>query len=81
VPKPGSELTLALSEMFGANKSIEFHYLGNTTGRAMIPKMLQWHREGKFPVEKIIKFFPIQDAVQALHGMESGAVIKPVLVW
>lgn len=81
VPRPGAELTLPLSEFFSDNKSYECHYLGNTTGQAWIPVMLKWWREGKFPIEKIVKYFPIKDALQALHGMEDGTAIKPVLIW
>lgn len=81
IPRPGSELTLPLSEFFNANQSFECHYLGNTTGQAWIPVMLKWWREGKFPVEKIVKYFPAKDALQALHGMEDGSAIKPIIVW
>jgi Zn-dependent alcohol dehydrogenase len=81
IPALGSELTIRLSEFFGFNKTFECHGLGDTTGQAHIPKMLQWYREGKFPIEKIVKYFPAKDALQALHEMESGTAIKPVIVW
>ncbi|KIW30070.1 uncharacterized protein PV07_05846 [Cladophialophora immunda] len=81
VPRPGSQITLPLSEFFGANKSFECHYLGNTTGQAWIPVMIQWWREGRFPIEKIVKTFPAKDALLALQGMEDGSAIKPVLLW
>ncbi|OAP61876.1 hypothetical protein AYL99_04079 [Fonsecaea erecta] len=80
-PRPGTQVTIPLNEFFSANKSFECHYLGNTTGQAWIPVMIRWWREGKFPIEKIVKQFPAKDALQALHGMEDGSVIKPVLVW
>jgi Zn-dependent alcohol dehydrogenase len=28
------------------------------TGRAWIPVMLKWWREGRFPIEKLVKYFP-----------------------
>jgi len=81
IPAPGSELKLQLSEFFGLNKTFESHFLGDTTGQAHIPKMLQWHREGKFPIEKIVKYFPAKDALLALQGMEDGSAIKPIIIW
>jgi Zn-dependent alcohol dehydrogenase len=81
IPRVGSELTLPLNEFFNATKTFESHLLGNTTGQEMVPKMIQWYREGKFPLEKIVKFFPVEDALKALEGMESGTAIKPVIVW
>ena len=80
-PKFGSEVTLPLSDFFSENKSFECHYLGNTTGQAWIPVMIKWWREGKFPIEKIVKYFEAKDALEALKGMEDGSAIKPVLVW
>ncbi|KIX91913.1 uncharacterized protein Z520_12376 [Fonsecaea multimorphosa CBS 102226] len=80
-PRPDAQVTIPLSEFFGGNKSFECHYLGNTTGQKWVPVMIKWWREGKFPIEKIVKQFPAKDALQALHGMEDGSAIKPVLIW
>lgn len=77
----GTQLTIDLQPFFSANQSLECHYLGNTTGQAWVPLMIKWWREGKFPIEKIVQYFPAKDAVQAIHKMEDGTVIKPVLVW
>ena len=81
VPPLGSELKLPFYEFFSANKVLDCFYLGDTTGKQWVPKMIQWWREGKFPIEKLVKYYPVQDALQALHGMESGVAIKPVIVW
>lgn len=32
---------------------------GDVTPGVYIPKMIQWYREGKMPVEKIITFYPV----------------------
>lgn len=81
VPAVDAELTLSLSPFFTQNKSVECIIMGETIGQEWVPKMVQWWREGKFPIEKIVKFYPVKDALEALHGMESGVAIKPVLVW
>jgi len=46
-----------------------------------IPKMIQWYREGKFPIDKMIKFMPAEQFEQGLHEMHTGETIKPVLLW
>ncbi|KIW50505.1 hypothetical protein PV05_09309 [Exophiala xenobiotica] len=81
IPPPGAELNIDFLEFFAANKVIECHCLGDESPKTMIPKMLAWWRDGKLPVEKIVKFYPAKDALEAAHGMESGTVIKPVLIW
>lgn len=77
----GTELTLPIAQFFSDNKSFECHYLGNTTGQAWIPIMIKWWKEGKFPIEKIVKYYPAEDALKALEEMQDGSTIKPVLVW
>lgn len=46
-----------------------------------IPKLVQWWREGKFPLEKLVKTFDYRDFESALNAMKNGEVIKPVIVW
>ena len=77
----GTELTIALQPFFTQSQSFECHCLGNTTGQAWIPIMIKWWREGKFPIEKMVKHFPAENSLQALQGMNDASVIKPVLLW
>lgn len=81
IPRPGSDLTIPLSEFYRANKIYETHLLGDTCGQVMVPRMLEWYRDGRFPIEKIVQFVPIESVLDALLGMEGGTIIKPVLVW
>ncbi|CAK1362471.1 uncharacterized protein RHO25_004026 [Cercospora beticola] len=46
-----------------------------------VPKMIQWYREGRFPIDKMAKFMPADDFQQALHEMHTGETIKPILTW
>ncbi|KAL1983183.1 hypothetical protein VTN96DRAFT_433 [Rasamsonia emersonii] len=61
------------------------HILGSMEGgvrpEKYIPQMIQWHRSGKFPIDRLIKFYPVADFQQAIKDMENGTTIKPVLVW
>lgn len=46
-----------------------------------VPKMIQWYREGRFPIDKMIKLMPASEFKQGLHEMHDGTTIKPVLCW
>ena len=81
LPRPGTELTIALSEFLMGSKIYESNAMGETSGEAMIPRMLQWYRDGKLPVEKIVTFVPVTKFTEAMHGMELGTIIKPILLW
>jgi Zn-dependent alcohol dehydrogenase len=43
--------------------------------------MIQWYREGRFPIDKMMKFMPADDFKQACHDMHTGETIKPILTW
>jgi Zn-dependent alcohol dehydrogenase len=60
-------------------------YIGAIEGQAyppdFVPKMVQWRKEGKFPVDKMMKLMPADKFEEALHEMHDGTTIKPILVW
>lgn len=37
-----------------------------------VPKMIQWYRDGKFPIDKMMKLMPADEFKTALHEMHSG---------
>ncbi|KAF4341692.1 zinc-containing protein [Fusarium beomiforme] len=51
-----------------------------------IPRMIRWFQKGQFPIDELIKFYPVavcqvEDFQKAIHDMENGSTIKPVLIW
>lgn len=60
-------------------------YRGVIEGEAypldFVPKLIQYYREGKFPIDKFIKLMDAKDFEQGLHEMHTGETIKPVLLW
>ena len=46
----------------------------------MIPKLIKLWRDGKFPFDELLSFFPFGDVDEALRQTKEGKVIKPVLV-
>ncbi|EON69255.1 hypothetical protein W97_08415, partial [Coniosporium apollinis CBS 100218] len=60
-------------------------YIGAVEGDAYppkyVPEMIQWYRDGKFPVDKLVKFFKAEEYEKALHEMQSGEAVKPIIVW
>lgn len=53
---------------------------GWSVPQKFIPYLLSLHLEGKFPFDRMIKFFPFAAIEEAFEASHSGAVVKPVLV-
>lgn len=80
-PPPDFQLAIPPFDLFRKSKVIEGSIQGSAIAREFVPRMLQWHQEGRFPIEKFVTFSPAKDFDEALQGMKDGTVIKPVLVW
>ncbi len=52
---------------------------GNTIPQLFIPKLIHLFKIGKFPFDKLIQFYHFDEINSAVHDMESGKVIKPVI--
>lgn len=60
-------------------------YMGAVQGHSKpseyLPKLMRWYKEGKLPIDRLIKFFPVDEFPKALQEMHDGSTIKPVLLW
>ncbi|OCL04761.1 NAD(P)-binding protein [Glonium stellatum] len=81
IPPPGSELGVNLNELLQSGKSIRGCIEGNAVPSKYIPQMIQWYREGKLPINELVKLYPAQKFDQAASDMDSGVTVKPVLIW
>ena len=78
---PGSFVSIGLPEHMRDG----VHFTGTIQGDAnlekSIPMLIKWYREGKLPLEKLEKFFKVEEFDTARKEMHDGSTIKPVLLW
>jgi aryl-alcohol dehydrogenase len=53
---------------------------GDSNPQTFIPQLLGYYRQGQFPFDTLLQCFALGEINQAVAAMESGSVIKPVLV-
>jgi Zn-dependent alcohol dehydrogenase len=78
---PESYLSLHMQSFMVSGKRYFGAVQGHSRTSKYIPDLIQWWREGKFPVEKLVSFFDFEDFGSAIRGMKDGSVVKPVLIW
>ena len=81
VAPPGATVELPIHPWLASGKQYIGAGEGHAISRTYIPQMIQWWKEGRFPVEKLEEYFDVGDFEAAIRGTESGEVIKPVIVW
>lgn len=52
---------------------------GEGQNATVYPALIALQTQGKFPLEKIVRYYPFEQINQALDDCENDAVIKPVL--
>ncbi|KAK2810890.1 hypothetical protein FQN50_002481 [Emmonsiellopsis sp. PD_5] len=80
-PAPDAALTVPVSQLMVTGKTVVGTVEGDAVAREYVPRMLGWYREGKLPLEKIVKTFKPEEFEEALKEMASGEAVKPVIVW
>ena len=66
-------------ELMGEGKTITGVIEGDATPKIFIPQMLEYYRQGRFPIDRIMKFYRFEDINQAFADSHNGTAIKAVL--
>jgi aryl-alcohol dehydrogenase len=53
--------------------------MGDALPKTFIPMLLEYHRQGRFPFDRLIKFYPFERIANAFADSETGGTVKPVL--
>jgi aryl-alcohol dehydrogenase len=52
---------------------------GDSVPDLFIPILIELYRQGRFPFDRLITFYPFNEINKAAEDMEKGKVVKPVL--
>lgn len=75
----GSELSIDVTHLMTAGRSIRGIVEGDTTPEVFIPALIDLHMQGRFPFDKLITYYPFEKINDAIDDAESGKTIKPVV--
>ncbi|TQN67167.1 Aryl-alcohol dehydrogenase, partial [Colletotrichum shisoi] len=78
---PEAHLSLHMQSFMVSGKQYFGAVQGHVNTAEYVPQMVQWWREGKFPVEKLVKVLDSADFASALEAMKRGDVVKPIIAW
>ena len=81
VPPADGIVPVHLITFMQTGKRLRGSIEGDVTPSEYVPKMIKWHKEGKLPIEKLIKYYKVEEYEKALEDMHKGSTIKPVLIW
>ena len=73
--------TIDIRDVMLTGKTLRGCTEGDALPQEFIPKLIDLHAEGKFPIERLITEYDARDIGRAVVDMSTGTAVKPVLVW
>ncbi|MBF6209152.1 NAD(P)-dependent alcohol dehydrogenase [Streptomyces gardneri] len=75
------QATIDIPPFIGGGRSLRGCIEGDAVPGEFIPRLVEWHRAGRFPIERIVTPFPFAEINTAVAAMAAGGAIKPVLTF
>lgn len=75
----GSEFTLDEVHFMSGGRRLMGIVEGESDPDLFIPVLIDLYRQGRFPFDRMVKFYNFADINTAIHDSESGRTIKPIV--
>lgn len=79
--RPGTEAPFEIGQFLARGWTFKTIMQGSSVPQEFIPRLVALWQQGKFPVEKLTQTYRLDQINQAFEDSESGAVVKPVIVF
>lgn len=75
----GTEVSLDVVHLMTAGRKIRGIVEGESVPELFVPRLIDLYLQGRFPFDKLIQFYPLNEINRAIDDSENGRAIKPVL--
>jgi aryl-alcohol dehydrogenase len=79
--RPGTEVSFEIGASMVKGWTFKTVVQGSSVPQSFLPQLIQLWREGRFPIDKLIKDYSLQDINQGFADSADGSTIKPVIVF
>jgi len=76
---PGTELMCDINDLLAKGKTIRGVVEGASAPDFFIPHLVDLYMQGRFPFDKLVRFYDFEAINEAAADSEKGATIKPIL--
>jgi aryl-alcohol dehydrogenase len=78
-PALGTEANFDVNGVMTAGKRIIGIIEGDSKPDLFIPALVELYQQGRFPFDKLVKFYTLDQINQAAEDSEKGITIKPII--
>lgn len=77
--KPGTLLTADMNDVMQKGKIIRGAVEGDSVPDIFIPQLVDLYMQGRFPLDKLVRFYPFEEINEAAEDSERGHTLKPII--
>jgi aryl-alcohol dehydrogenase len=77
--RPDATLDIAANAFMQSCKTIMGVVEGDSVPDVFVPQLLELYMQGRFPFDRLVRFYDFDQINQAAADTESGATVKPIL--
>lgn len=77
--REGTEVAFNVNDVMIPGRRIMGIVQGDVVSRTFIPELIELFRQGRFPFDRLVTFYPFEQLNEAMADSESGVTIKPIL--
>lgn len=75
----GTEASVDMNDLLLPGKTVRGIIEGDSVPDVFIPRLVDLYAQGRFPFDRLVRFYSLEEINQAAKDAEEGAAIKPVL--
>ncbi len=75
----GAEVSLDILHLMTAGRKVRGIVEGDSTPDVFIPALIKLYQQGRFPFDKMVKFYEFDKINDAIKDTEEGNCIKPII--
>lgn len=79
VTPPDEELSFGPGDIMSMGRNIKGILEGDSVPSVFIPRLIELYQQGRFPFDKLVKFYEFDQINQAASDSENGITVKPIL--
>ncbi|WP_028227909.1 NAD(P)-dependent alcohol dehydrogenase [Paraburkholderia ferrariae] len=78
-PKLGTRAEFDVNNLLLGGRSIRGIVEGDSVPQVFIPQLVQLYQQGRFPFDRLVKFYTLEQINQAAEDSAQGITLKPIL--
>lgn len=76
----GTEVPLDVNDLMKNCKTVIGIIEGDSVPAVFIPRLIDLYMQGRFPIDKLVRFYPFDQIEAAATASVDGSVVKPILL-